>query len=72
MYSIWEDYCQSIPLPILSVITEGIYWSALAKGSTTFAVSNGMTVPEESVMAGFESPAMASRTTTSDEELKLN
>ena len=67
----WEDYCQSIPLPILSVITEAIYRPALAEGSTTSAALNATTFPEESVMAGAVSPAMASRTTTSDDELKI-
>jgi hypothetical protein len=71
MYSMWEDYCQSIPLPILSVITQAIYRPASAKGSLTSAVSNETTFPEESVMAGAVSPAMASRTTTSDDELKI-
>ena len=53
-------------LPPTPIAVEGVYWPALAKGSTTSAGLKGTTSPVDVVMAGSESPAMASRTAISN------
>jgi len=53
-----------------SIIEENVYWPALAMGSTTLVVLKGTTSPAEVVMAGSESPAMASRTAISSNRVR--
>jgi hypothetical protein len=53
------------PLPPTPIVVEGVYWPALAKGSTTSAELKATTSPVDVVMAGSESE-MAPRTAISN------